>query len=368
MRIRPLSPTLANQIAAGEVIERPASVLKELVENALDADARRIVVDVERGGMALVRVRDDGEGIHKDDLELAVSRHATSKLAAFEDLSAIRTLGFRGEALPSIASVSRFELVSCRRGAEAAYMVKSDGSAAFDEPTPARHGEGSTGSGRDLFFNTPARRRFLRSEKTELRHIEQLLKRLALARFDVAFTLSHGGRALMDVRAAGTDAERGSRVARLCGRSFADAAVEVELDAADMRLSGWVAGPSAARAYTDLQQFYVNGRIVRDSVARHALRQAYQDLIPAGRHPAYVLYLEIDPGAVDVNVHPTKHEVRFRESRLVHDFLSRGVRRFISEARGMPGFEDAPAPAQAFEPGVTDPCMGSNAFPSAYEG
>ena len=331
MRIHRLDETLANQIAAGEVVERPAAVVKELIENALDAGARRIEVEVIEGGARLIRVRDDGAGIHRDDLVLALNRHATSKIGTFGDLERVASLGFRGEALPSIASVARLELVSSPREADAGWRVRASGSAEVEPPEPAPHPHGTTVTVRDLFFNTPARRKFLRTEKTEFRHVENVAKSLALSRFEVAVSLQHNQRRVFDLPSAGPGDQRGAqaRLAKACGRDFFAAATEVEAETDGVRLHGWVSG-SAARRGNELQYLFVNRRMVRDPVVRHAARQAYEGSLAAHQQPAFVLYLEVDPGTVDVNVHPTKHEVRFREARLVHDFVFRTMRRAVS--------------------------------------
>ncbi|HKJ76091.1 MAG TPA: DNA mismatch repair endonuclease MutL [Gammaproteobacteria bacterium] len=330
-RIHALSPQLANQIAAGEVVERPASVVKELLENSLDAGAGRLEVEVEQGGAGLIRVRDDGAGIHRDDLVLGLSRHATSKLAGPGDLDAVTTLGFRGEALASIASVCRLRLVSRTGDDETAWAVQCEGTAVTAGPEPAAHAPGTTVEVRDLFFNTPARRRFLRTERTEFGHIEETVRRLGLGRPDVDLTLRHNGRVVLDLRAARSAERRQRRLAAVCGRPFAREALQVAQEGPGMALSGWVAPPEAARSQADLQYVYVNGRVVRDRLLTHALRRAYGDDLYPGRHPAYVLHLAVDPAEVDVNVHPTKHEVRFRQGRMVHDFLYRVVRNALGE-------------------------------------
>ncbi len=345
-RIRPLPPQLVNQIAAGEVVERPASVVKELVENSLDAGARRIEVDVARGGVGRIRVRDDGCGLEADELPLALARHATSKVASLDDLEAIGTLGFRGEALPSIASISRLTLTSCRPGADHGWQLRSG----EDDPVPASHPHGTTVEVRDLFYNTPARRKFLKSERTEFRHIDQLLRRLALARFEVAFELRHNGRAVLNLPAAADDIGRERRLAELLGSAFVENCLALDHEAAGLRLQGWVAQPTFSRSQADMQYFYVNGRAVRDRLIAHAVRQAFQDVLHHGRHPAFVLYLSLDPRLVDVNVHPTKHEVRFRDSRLVHDFLYRTLDQALAAAR--PGTTPPPA---AFTPAPEPP-------------
>ncbi len=338
-RIQKLSTRLTNQIAAGEVVERPSAVVKELLENSLDAGARSIDIDVEQGGRKLIRLRDDGCGILKEDFSLALSRHATSKIHSFDDLACVASLGFRGEALPSISSVSRLELRSCARGDDSGWCVTGDGGDAISEPQPVPHPEGTTIEVRDLFFNTPARRKFLRTDKTEFAHLETVVKRLALSRFDVAFALRHNQRTVLKLRPAQSEPEQRQRVAQVCGSAFIDQALWVDYQVAGMRLWGWVAQPTFSRSQADLQYFYVNGRMIRDKLVAHAIRQAYQDVLYHGRHPAYVLYLALDPSSVDVNVHPTKHEVRFREGRTVHDFLFRSLHQALANVR--PGTVDA---------------------------
>ncbi len=350
-RINRLSPRLANQIAAGEVVERPASVLKEMLENSLDAGARRIDIEVEQGGKKLLRVRDDGSGIHKDDLALALSRHATSKIAALEDLEAIGSLGFRGEALASIGSVSRLELSSrTAGGSETGWTVRAEGQQMEASLEPCQHGVGATVEVRDLFFNTPARRKFLKTERTEFTRLDEVFKRVALSRFDVQFNLRHNQRSVHDLRPAATEAEQRRRIGLVCGPSFLENSVSIEQRAAGLLLRGWISLPAFSRSQADLQYFYVNGRVVRDKIVSHAIRQAYHDVLYHGRHPAYVLFLELDPKAVDVNVHPTKHEVRFRESRLVHDFLFRSLHRELGDIKPEARREEAPAAAAASSP------------------
>ncbi len=327
--IQPLSPHLANQIAAGEVIERPASVVKELLENSIDAGAATIEVDVEQGGSALIRVRDDGFGIPREELELALAPHATSKVYDAEELAHIDSLGFRGEALASIASVSRLNLVSRADGQERAWRIGYDRDG---QCTPAAHPTGTTVEVRELFFNTPARRKFLRTERTEFLHIEEVVKRLALSHFGIGFSLRHNGRQAFAVRPAADTGERARRIATLLGRPFQASSLAVEFAAANMQLHGWLAPPEQSRSQADIQYFYLNGRMIRDRLVTHALRAALGERIETGRYPAYLLYLEMDPGAVDVNVHPTKHEVRFRESRMVHDFLYRAVSQSLEQA------------------------------------
>lgn len=322
-RIHVLSTHLANQIAAGEVVERPLSVVKELVENSLDAQATAIDVEVEQGGIRLIRIRDNGCGIHEADLALALKRHATSKIKTSDDLQRVKSLGFRGEALPSIASIARVTLRSRYEGAEHACQVRSDGSDDIGAPEPAAHPQGTTVEVWDLFFNTPGRRKFLKAEKTEFSHIETSLKRIALSRFDVAFSLSHNQRPVFNLPRANSQEQQLKRVAQICGQSFVDQALQIDFAAGGLRLWGWIGLPAFSRSQADMQYFYVNGRSVRDKVVSHAVRQAYQDVLFHGRHPVYVLYLEIEPALVDVNVHPTKHEVRFRDSRSVHEFIYR---------------------------------------------
>ncbi|HEU4663981.1 MAG TPA: DNA mismatch repair endonuclease MutL [Dokdonella sp.] len=343
-RIRSLPPELVNQIAAGEVIERPASVVKELVENSLDAGARRIEIDVEQGGTRLLRVRDDGSGIDADDLPLAIASHATSKIASFDDLERVGTLGFRGEALPSIASVSRFALTSRARGADGAWRIEVDGGHAR-APVPAQHPAGTNIEVRDLFYNLPARRKFLRAERTEFGHIEDLVKSIALARTATEFRLAHNGKTVRILKPVDGDIERARRVADVLGEEFLARSLEVEHSGAGLRLHGWVGLPTASRAQADQQYFHVNGRLVRDRLVAHAVRQAYADVLFHGRHPAFVLFLELDPALVDVNVHPAKHEVRFREGRLVHDFLYRTLDDALSGARAGAPPREVLAPA-----------------------
>ncbi|MGN6519267.1 MAG: DNA mismatch repair endonuclease MutL [Dokdonella sp.] len=343
-RIRSLPPELVNQIAAGEVIERPASVVKELVENSLDAGARRIEIDIEQGGARLIRVRDDGGGIDAHDLPLAIASHATSKIASFDDLERVGTLGFRGEALPSIASVSRFALTSRARGADAAWRIEVDGGHARP-PMPAQHPVGTAIEVRDLFYNLPARRKFLRAERTEFGHIEDLVKSIALARTATEFRLGHNGKAVRILKAVDSDAERARRVADVIGEEFLGQCLLIDHSGAGLRLHGWVGLPTASRAQADQQYFHVNGRLVRDRLVAHAVRQAYADVRVHGRHPAFVLFLELDPALVDVNVHPAKHEVRFREGRLVHDFLYRSLDDALSGARAGAAPADTPTAA-----------------------
>lgn len=332
-KINQLSPRLANQIAAGEVVERPASVIKELLENSLDAGSDRIDVDVEQGGVKLIRVRDNGSGVAKDDLPLAVARHATSKIVDLDDLEGVMTLGFRGEALASISSVSRLGLSSSGDDSGAGWRVETEGRDMDTVISAVAHSRGTTVEVRDLFFNTPARRKFLRTEKTEYGHLEEVVKRLALSHFDVAFQLRHNQRVVHNLKPALSESEQDRRVAAVCGPTFIQNAVRIDTEVGGLRLWGWLGLPTFSRSQADLQYFFVNGRHVRDKVVTHAVRQAYRDVLYHGRHAAYVLFLELDHKGVDVNVHPTKHEVRFRESRQVHDFLFRSLHRAIAEIK-----------------------------------
>lgn len=327
-----LSPQLANQIAAGEVVERPASVLKELCENSLDAGAERVDVEVEQGGIKLIKVRDDGCGISEADLPLALSRHATSKISDLDDLEAVSTLGFRGEALASIASVSRLTLTS-NSGDSKGWKAISEGRDMNVELQPAPHPRGSSVEVRDLFFNTPARRKFLRTEGTEYKRIYDGIKKLALSRMDVAFSLRHNQKVQFNLRPATNHAEQEKRVADICGPLFMEQALYIDNDRTGIRLWGWIGLPTFSRSQPDLQYFFVNGRSIRDKVVSHAVRQAYQDVLYHGRHPAYVLFLEILPSDVDVNVHPTKHEVRFRESGSIHSFVSSTLKNALASDR-----------------------------------
>lgn len=329
-RIHILHTRLANQIAAGEVIERPASVVKELIENSLDAGATRIDIEVAKGGLQLIRLRDDGMGIHPDDLPLAVSRHATSKVSSLSDIEQLQSLGFRGEALASIASVSRFNLTSYQEGQALAWKLAVEGRDMLPDLTPASHPRGTTVEVCDLFFNTPARRKFMRSEQTEWQHILELIKRIALSRFEISFNVVYQQKTVLQLRKADNEAGKLRRLQDICGLKFSQQAAYLEVSANGASLSGWVGVPSEAPIQASPQYFYVNGRMVRDKLLLHAVRQAYDALLPEGRQPVYVLYLEIDPTAVDVNVHPTKHEVRFRDSRLIHDFIVSSIKRVIN--------------------------------------
>ncbi|MBO0368900.1 DNA mismatch repair endonuclease MutL [Pseudomonas shirazensis] len=332
-RIELLSPRLANQIAAGEVVERPASVAKELLENSLDSGARRIDVEVELGGTKLLRVRDDGSGISPDDLPLALARHATSKIRELEDLEGVLSLGFRGEALASISSVARLTLTSRTADASEAWQVETEGRDMTPRVQPAAHPVGTSVEVRDLFFNTPARRKFLKAEKTEFDHLQEVIRRLALARFDVGFHLRHNGKSILSLHEAADDVSRARRVGAICGPGFLEQALPIDVERNGLRLWGWVGLPTFSRSQADLQYFFVNGRAVRDKLVAHAVRQAYRDVLFNGRHPTFVLFLELEPNGVDVNVHPTKHEVRFREGRTVHDFLYGTLHRALADVR-----------------------------------
>ncbi len=344
--IRILSEQLIHQIAAGEVVERPASVIKELLENSLDAGARSIDIEIEGGGAGLCRVRDDGSGIAAEELILALARHATSKITGIDDLEAVRTLGFRGEALPSIASVSRVEIISRTPQASLAQRVSAE-NGAVTGPVPHPHPPGTTVEVRDLFFNVPARRKFLRSERTELSQVERLVERLALSRFEVGFRLSSARRRIAEYPAARDAAAEDARVAAVLGQDFITHALKLDHESAGLRLRGWFCMPTYARGRADQQYFFLNGRPLRDKLVASAVRLAYRDVLFHGRHPAYVLYLDMDPTRVDVNAHPQKLEVRFRDPGLVHDFLFRTLERALAETRPAGEVESA-APAASF--------------------
>ncbi|MEE4193343.1 MAG: DNA mismatch repair endonuclease MutL [Halieaceae bacterium] len=350
-KIALLNTRLANQIAAGEVVERPASVVKELLENALDAGADRVEVEVESGGARLIRVRDNGSGMDAEDLPLSLARHATSKIRSLEDLEQVASLGFRGEALASISSVSRLCITSnADNDGASGLRAECEGNGMEVSVKPAPHPRGTSVEVRDLFFNTPARRKFLRTEKTEFGHLEEVLKRQALSRYDVAFNLRHNGRVVHQLAACDSDTARERRVASVCGPAFINEALYIETDVGELKLWGWVGLPTFSRSQADLQHFFVNGRVIRDRLVSHAVRQAYRDVLYHGRHPAFVLYLELDPALVDVNVHPTKHEVRFRDGRKVHDFIFRSLHRALADVRPAdqlpPAGEFAGSPAE----------------------
>ena len=321
MTIKILPARLANQIAAGEVVERPASVVKELVENSLDSGATRIDIDIEKGGAKLIRVRDNGKGIVKEELGLALSRHATSKIHTLDDLEAIISLGFRGEALASISSVSRLTMTSRPATQDQAWSAYSEGRDMEVKLQPSAHPIGTTVEVLDLFFNTPARRKFLRTEKTEFTHIDELLKRIALSRFDVTINLRHNGKLVKQYRAAKSEVQAEKRIAAVCGSAFVRNMLKIELEHQGLKLHGWITTPEGARQQSDLQYCYVNGRMMRDKLINHAIRQSYETSLRPEQFATYVLFIELDPHQVDVNVHPAKHEVRFHQARLVHDFI-----------------------------------------------
>ena len=333
MSIKQLPPHLVNQIAAGEVVERPASVVKELLENSIDAGSKKIEIDIEQGGVKRIRIRDDGKGIPPEELPLALSRHATSKIASLDDLEHVESLGFRGEALPSIASVSRMSVSSKTDDSDQGWTLTDDGQEDFDEPAPVAHAKGTTIDVRDLFYNVPARRKFLKTENTEFKHLTEVVKKISLSNFQIGITLRHGNRNVLSLQPAKDRAGADRRVAEVCGPAFMEQSLYLDFEAAGLKLWGWVGLPTFSRSQADLQYFYVNGRIIKDRVVTHAVRQAYADVLFHGRHPAYALFLELAPEKVDVNAHPTKHEVRFRDSRLVHDFLYRTLHQALADVR-----------------------------------
>jgi DNA mismatch repair protein MutL len=342
MPIRQLPAHLVNQIAAGEVVERPASVVKELIENSIDAGAGRIRVEVEQGGTRRIRISDDGQGIVRDELGLALSAHATSKISCLEDLEGVASLGFRGEALPSIASVARVRLASRPADQDSGFEVTVE-SGQVSDPAPVGMPPGTVVEVGDLFYNTPARRKFLRTERTEYNHIDELVRRMALACPGIGFELINNHRAARRLPSVSDHPGQTRRVGEVCGGEFVDQSLTIDHAHAGLRLSGWIARPSFSRSQADLQFFFVNGRLVKDRLVAHAIRQAYRDVLFHGRHPAFVLRLGIDPGRVDVNVHPQKTEVRFRDSRLVHDFLFSTIHSCLAETR--PGTQASPSPA-----------------------
>jgi DNA mismatch repair protein MutL len=337
MPIRQLPDHLINQIAAGEVVERPASVVKELLENSLDAGAQSVQIDIVSGGQKLIRVRDDGRGIEKAEIRLALSRHATSKISSLDDLEAVASLGFRGEALPSIASVARLSLCSRTVESNSAWKIEADGGD-ISSPKPAAHPVGTTVEVHDLFYNTPARRRFLRTERTEFGHIEKWVRRLALSRVDVAFTLAHNQRTVLQAAAARDEAGERQRIAKLCGDAFAQQSIHLLYETQGIALSGWLALPTFNRSQPDMQYWFVNGRSVTDKTLSHAVRHAFRDVLFHGRYPAYILNLTVDPATVDANAHPAKHEVRFRDGRRLHGVVSQAVETALRDTR--PGGHD----------------------------
>lgn len=333
MPIKILPPQLANQIAAGEVVERPSSVVKELVENSLDAGATRIQIDIEHGGATLIRVRDNGLGIEKSELALALARHATSKITSIEDLETILSLGFRGEALASISSVSRLTLTSRTAEQSEAWQVYAQGREMETVIQPASHPVGTTVEVANLFFNTPARRKFLRTEKTEFSHIDEVIRRIALAKPQITFILTHNGKTIRQYKSAVENHQVLKRVAAICGEDFIQQALHIDWRHDHLHLSGWVGVPQFHRTQNDLSYCYVNGRMVRDKVINHAIRQAYADYLNTEQYPAFVLFIDLDPNEVDVNVHPTKHEVRFHQARLIHDFICQGISHALNSAQ-----------------------------------
>ncbi|MDQ7089096.1 MAG: DNA mismatch repair endonuclease MutL [Methylococcales bacterium] len=333
MRIYSLPPQLINQIAAGEVVERPASIVKELIENCFDAGASQISIAIEQGGTRLIKIHDNGCGIEHNDLTLALSRYATSKIRSLDELERVTSMGFRGEALSSISSVARLSLTSKAIDANEAWCIFSDGSETVFEIQPAAHPQGTTVEVNDLFYNTPARRKFLKTEKTEFSHIENLIKKMALSRFDIAFKLTHNQREIINLNVADTDEYQQQRIASICGKEFMKNALKIDFSASGLHLSGWVGLPTFSRSQQDMQYFYVNQRLIKDRLISHAVKKAYQDVMFQGRHPVFILYLTLESTLVDVNAHPAKLEVRFREGRLVHDFLFRALYRSIAEQR-----------------------------------
>ncbi len=355
MTIQVLPPRLANQIAAGEVVERPSSVVKELIENSIDAGATRIDIDIEKGGAKLIRIRDNGCGVEKDQLGLALSRHATSKLATLDDLEAIDSLGFRGEALASISSVSRLTFTSRTKQQQEAWQAYAEGRDMQVQVKPAAHPVGTTVEVSDLFFNTPARRKFLRTDKTEFNHIDELIRRIALSRFDLQISLKHNGKVIRSYRPATSIEQQERRVASITSTHFMSHCIALNCEHSDIKLWGWVGLPHA-NSPQDVQYSYVNGRMMRDKLINHALRQAYEEATGISAAPAYVLFIEVSVREVDVNVHPAKHEVRFHQARLVHDFIFQAV--FKAIIQGVGGSESTeeglPAPAEVSYPGQAD--------------
>ena len=350
MTIKKLPSHLINQIAAGEVIERPSSVVKELLENSLDAGATRIDIELEQGGKDLIRIRDNGHGIGSDDLSMALRRHATSKIRSLEDLERVTSLGFRGEALPSIASVSRMLISSKAVEQTSAWSIQGQ---ADSEVIPVAHPEGTTIEVRDIFYNTPARRKFLKTDKTEFNHIENIVKRIALSHFQVEINFSHQRKAIYNLPVAQTRQQQERRLTQLCGAAFVEHVLYVDHTTPGLSLSGWLAVPAFSRSQADLQYFFINGRMVRDKLLMHAVKQAYRDVLHHQRQPAYVLYLEIDPVMVDVNAHPAKFEVRFRESRQVHGFISHTLKKMLADVR--PSDQAESLLATELMPGVDRP-------------
>jgi len=349
-RIQQLTTQLANQIAAGEVVERPASVIKELLENSIDAGATRIDIDIEQGGLSSIRLQDNGCGIHRDDMPLALSRHATSKIGSLQDLEAINSLGFRGEALPSIASVSRLQLISRGEGASQGNRVEVSAEGTISDVIPAAHPVGTTVVVDDLFGNVPARRRFQRAAKTEFAHIQDVVQRISLANPALTITLKHNGRQALMLPSANSSSEQLQRIGKVFGKQFVDAASRVDKLCSTMKIYGYVAPPEVHRALADRQYVYINARTVKDRLLSHAIRQAYEGTVPEGRYASYILFIEMDPKYVDVNVHPTKHEVRFRDNRAVHDFLYAAVQRGLTSVE-----QELPITETASQPVLDEP-------------
>lgn len=364
MPIKILSPQLANQIAAGEVVERPASVVKELVENSLDAGANKIQIDIENGGANLIRIRDNGCGIPKEELSLALARHATSKITDLDDLEAILSLGFRGEALASISSVSRLTLTSRTEAQTEAWQVYAQGRDMETTIKPTSHPVGTTVEVANLFFNTPARRKFLRTDKTEFAHIDEVIRRIALTKFNTAFTLTHNGKIIRQYRPASDLNQQLKRVAAICGDDFVKNALRIDWKHDDLHLSGWVATPNFSRTQNDLSYCYINGRMVRDKVINHAIRQAYAQYLPSDAYPAFVLFIDLNPHDVDVNVHPTKHEVRFHQQRLIHDFIYEGINYALNNQEQLNWHTDQSAVENHEENTVREPQPNYNIRPN----
>ncbi|UKH17420.1 DNA mismatch repair endonuclease MutL [Actinobacillus pleuropneumoniae] len=360
-----LPPQLANQIAAGEVVERPASVVKELVENSLDAGANQIQIDIEKGGAQLIRIRDNGCGIGKQDLALALARHATSKISSLEDLEMILSLGFRGEALASISSVSRLTLTSRPAGQAEAWQAYAQGREMEVEIQPASHPVGTTIEVANLFFNTPARRKFLRTDKTEFTHIDEVVRRIALAKPNIGFTLTHNGKTVRQYRKVQDNSveQQQRRVAAICGDDFIQNAIHIDWQHGDLHLHGWIGLPNISRPQNDLCYSYVNGRMMRDKTINHAIRQAYEATdMPEGNYPAFVVFLDIDPSQVDVNVHPAKHEVRFHQGRLVHDFILQGVQTALQGQAEIDLTHQVNEPLPSYQRDTNRMAAGGNSF------
>ncbi|KMK51099.1 DNA mismatch repair protein MutL [[Actinobacillus] muris] len=365
--IQILPPQLANQIAAGEVVERPASVVKELVENSLDAGATHIQIDIEKGGSQLIRIRDNGCGIGKQDLELALARHATSKIATLEDLETILSLGFRGEALASISSVSRLTLTSRPEYQTEAWQAYAQGREMAVDIQPASHPVGTTIEVANLFFNTPARRKFLRTDKTEFAHIDEVVRRIALAKPNITFTLTHNDKKVRHYKGVANQSveQQQKRVAAICGEAFIQHSTHIDWQHDDLHLYGWIGAPSLARPQNEVNYSYVNGRMMRDKTINHAIRQAYGEQLAKEHYPAFVLFLDIDPAHVDVNVHPAKHEVRFHQGRLVHDFIYQGVLNALEGQTPLPlHTQEVGEPLPTYQKDTNRAASGQNIFVS----